>query len=289
MSARLFTLSVLAAGLSVVVGRGADDAKPRWKATGPYFAVVTHTTDRTTTTATEDTTEKIAGTFVYQVTQAERKGGGWDIEHVLKRVSGDGTELDAWKKCVGVAVTLEFDASMAFQKVGGMDKFVEKFTDGEEMEAAERSVVRDVLTDSLLNKFGEAYFSLPSDKPRTVTRKGVIAGLLSTETDRVYAMPKAEKTGLLAYRFAGADKITVADDQSALPFKIVKLDEKKAAKPTGTVWFDPALGRPTRVRKSYSFEIGMTVSAGGQEGEMSLAETSELDIRYVAKMPPDDR
>jgi len=38
-----------------------------------------------------------------------------------------------------------------------------------------------------------------------------------------------------------------------------------------------------------SFEIAVVVSAGGQEADVTLAEKSAVAIRFVAKMPPDDR
>ena len=177
---------------------------------------------------------------------------------------------------------------MAFQKVGGIDKFAEQFTGGEGVGEAEQKMVTDALVDLLLTKFGEAYFPLPVEAPVTVRNKGGIAGLLTTETERVYAAAKAEKDGTLAHAFRGKDKFAAAEDQSVLPFKIVKLEEKKPLKTTGTTWFDRDLGRPARVTKAASYEYALTVSSNGQEAEATLAEKTEVDIRFVAKMPPDD-
>lgn len=291
MLGKLFTLSVAATVLAVGLprpARAADDA-PRWKATGPYYAVVTQTNDLTMTILDEKKTKRDEETYVYQVTQAERKGGGWDVELVLKRVTGDSDEVDAWKRCVGLPVTLEFDANMAFQKMSGVDKLAEKFAEGQDAEEFDAKSAADLITQGLLEQVGDAFVALPTAKPTTVKRAGSVAGFLTIASEREYAVPKTERGGLLAYRFTGEDKVAVADDQSALPFKVEKLDTKEACKPTGTVWFDPALGRPTRVQKSQSFEVALTVSAGGNEGEVSMAAKSEQDVRFVAKMPPDDK
>ena len=211
------------------------------------------------------------------------------MELVLKRVVGDGPDLDYWKKCVDVPVTMECDEGMAFKKLRGMDKFVDKFAGDEETTEAERKMVTDLLTDAVMNHFGDAFVPLPTAKPTTVKRTGGIAGLLTAETERVYAVPKVERGGNLAYRFEGTEKMAVGEDQTVAPFKITKLEEKQAAKSTGTVWFDPALGRPMRFEKAVSFEIAMVVSAGGQEADVTVAEKSAVAIRFVAKMPPDDQ
>lgn len=288
MFGKRFALSLIAATAVVSSAPASDDA-PRWKASGPFYAVVTRTTERTTSGPTEDKEEKLKTTLVYEVTQKERKGGGWEMVHTLKRADGDGADAETWKPTVGIPFTLEFDAKMNFLKVGGIDKIVAKHAEAEDMSDADKERFSELLIDGILNDLGEAYFPLPAAKPVTVKRKATVAGLLTSEVDRTFTAGKAEKGGV-AFPFEGSDRLKPADDTSGdLPFKVVKLDEKKPAKTTGTTWMDTALGRPSRVTKEWSFEITMTVSAAGQEADVSMTEKTAVDVKYLTKMPPDDK
>jgi hypothetical protein len=270
------------------------EAPLQWKlAKGDKFYTKTvQTTNQTITvmgTDMEQENEQI--TFnKYEVKEAGDKG--YTIEQTTIKATAKGNlpgVSEMSDKMKDVKLTFTTDEKFEVKKVEGLDKLLEKLTDGNE---AAKLTAASMVSEDLMKQSLTELFKLTPDK---VVKKGDKwkkegkyplgpLGEFSLESNYVFA--ESDKTDKLTYKGEGKFTLPKNPDPN-LPFSFSKGD-LKIEKYEGEINFDSKAGRMKSTTMSMKTAGTLSISVNGMEIELKMKQDIKSDLTVSDKNLADD-
>lgn len=202
-----------------------------------------------------------------------------------------------FKPLIGSTFKLTLDPNtMKVVKVEGREEFVKKLTDANPQM---KTLLANILNDDQLKLMSEPAFTLVPEKGKKVKigdkwqrtgtmNMGPIGSYNATYDYTFDSMEKKDNANLAKLLLKTSLKYTApnAKDAAGLPFKINTgaLETKDA---TGTVWFDPELGRVAESQMVVKLGGKLNVTVSDQAADVELEMTQKTYTSTSDKNPND--
>jgi hypothetical protein len=284
-------------GLVALVAGGASAADPvalRWKlAKGDTFYVRTvNEMQQTIGVLGQNMEQNQTSTSVarFKVLDATADGG-LTVEQTITKVDIVGNlpgAADQAGKMKGATLTFTLDKDYKVTKVDGYDKYIEQISGGNDqaaqvVKAATSEETLKVSVEDMLNP-GPGKPVAPGDKWTRETKLPL--GPLGTFAVNARYTLDGVDAGAAKVSYDADATFTAGKGGDGLPFQITK-GEMKADKYTGTMTFDTAAGRLKESSQNVKLGGALTVSAMGQEIELTFQQTLKVTSSVTATDPGD--
>ncbi len=210
-----------------------------------------------------------------------------ELKNELLKGDPQPEDEEVLKKMKGSKFTITLNTSGQITRFEGYDALVNKLSDGDDNIAR---AFRAILPKEALQKIAEGSFAW---SPTKAVKKG-------DTWQRISQIPLGPLGSLKAnqkFTYAGKQKdldvvglvseltyLPAKKDNPDVPFKIIRGD-LKAEKATGTILFDPKLGRPTQESAAITLRGKMTVEVLNMEIEVELYQEQTMVTRISATRP----
>ena len=235
--------------------------------------------------------ESVTTTFnKYEVTEAGDKGYTIEQTTIKTVVKGNipGT-TEAAEKMKDIKLVFTTDEKFEVKKVAGLDKMLEKLTDGN---AEANKLVSSIVSEDLMKHALTELFKITPDK---AVKKGDKwkkdgkfplgpLGEFTLESDFVFA--ESDKSDKVTYKGEGKFTLPKVADQN-LPFTFTK-GELKLDKYEGEINFDSKAGRLKSTSTTMKTDGTMTISVNGMEIEIKIKQDVKADTTVSDKNLADD-
>jgi RNA polymerase sigma factor (sigma-70 family) len=285
----------------------------RWKfeAGRPFYQEVTTETVQTMKVMNNDVKQTQRQTFFFRWEPVEKRGDAWVLKQKVEGVrldvdiGGSKIEYDStkegtatnplaefFKALVGAEFRVTLGRAYKVEKVEGRDEFVQRLTKANPGTAA--------LVSQL---FGEEAFRQMAEEPFAALREGLTRPGDSWVRTRCLDMgPVGVYESKYTYTYKGRDRkdnnldrieVTTAlrykgpgkaAGAGGLPFQIKSAD-LKSSNATGTVLFDRHRGRVACLELNLNLQGKLTVSIGGQDTQVELAQTQKTTVKTTDANP----
>lgn len=289
-------MRVAVVGLVALLAGGASAADPvalRWKlAKGDTFFVRTvNEMQQTVGVLGQNMEQNQTSTSVARFKVTDAADGGLTLEQTITKVDIVGNlpgAADQAGKMKGATLTFKLDKEYKVTEVAGYDKYLEQISGGNDeaakvLRAATSEEALKVTVEDLLNP-GPGKPVAPGDKWARET-KLPLGPLGNFAVNARYTLDGVDG-GAAKVSYDADASFTPGKGGDGLPFQITK-GELKADKYTGSLVFDAAAGRLKESSQNVKLGGSLTVSAMGQEIELTFQQTLKVTGTVTATDPGD--
>lgn len=289
------TASVLAAlVLFAAPAAAADPVSLKWslKEGDSFYATTTQEIDQAIKVMGQTVNQKMTTTTVAKFEITSVKNGGLEVKMTYTQVKmegalGNGGEVaDRFK---GAALTATFDKGYELKKLEGYTKFIDKLSDGDDMQ---KKMFLAVMPESAVKlMFSQVFVAAPKDT--------VAAGDKWSRTDKVPLSGLGDLTNKTQFTLDGVkDNVatiktsadvtfTTGEGSDALPFKVTKAD-LKSDDVKGTILFDTKAGRLKSSSTTMKLKGTLTIEVMGQQVDAEIDQKATTKVEIAAKNPVKD-
>ncbi|HYH68031.1 MAG TPA: hypothetical protein VD866_25270 [Urbifossiella sp.] len=292
---------LVAAAVAASAAPAAAQEALAWKLDGPTYLEVTQQVD-TTIKVLGQTQEKALSTrFVFRLAPATNAddAAGPVLNGVVQSVrfkDSDDKVDDPILNLKGGRFKVALGVGHRKVAVTGAAGLVDStFGDAARNATAdERRFMKTILDVLLQTQVEEAHLPVtaaPAEPGATWkhTTRMEVASLAAVKLDKTYkVLGRVVMDGKPLVAIGLTARPTVAAPESetpALPFRVTAVKEVGRSRYEGTVYWDPAAGRPHRVDVTTRMSFDMTVTTNGQEFTGAATEVRSMTFRFHATNP----
>jgi hypothetical protein len=292
---------LLAAAVAASAAPAAAQDALAWRFDDPTYLEVTQQVDSTVKMSDKTVETSVFSRTVFRLTPVARAGAGSGqvLDGVVQAfrfkdadTTGDDPVLKLkggrFKVALGVGNRKVVVASAAGLAEATFGDAARNATD------AERRLMAAFLDVFILTHVEEAYPPVsdapaaPGETWRHTTRMEV-ASILAVKLEKTYkVLGRVVLDGkpLVAIGLTARPTISAPGSESpAVPFRVTGVKEVGRSRYEGTVYWDPAAGRPHRVDMNSRMSFDMTVAQGGQEDTGTATEVRAMTFRFHSTNP----
>lgn len=299
MTARPWLLAAAVVAASAAPAAAQDPLA--WQLDGPTFLEVTQQADTTVKVLGQTQEKALATRLVFRLTPSAKAdpAAGPVLDGVVQAVrfkDSDDKRDDPILNLKGGRFKVALGVGHRKVAVTGAAGLLDStFGDlAKKATADERRFMKTILDVLLQTQVEEAYLPV-SDAPAEPgltwkhTTQMEVANLAAVKLEKTYkVLGRVVLDGkpLVAVGLTARPTITAPEAETpALPFRVTRVKELARSRYEGTVYWDPAAGRPHRVDVNWRLSFEMAVTTNGQEFTGTATEVRSMTFRFHATNP----